>query len=742
MALNCLRWVFPLPRTHTGALLGNGRLGLMVWGDRALSITLGHAGFWDHRGGNDFAGRITYRELAALLKAGDEPALRARFARPDRQAGEPDRPTQIGLGRVELHLPGTWRPRQATLEIEHARLVVQLAEDGGHTAELTIEQAMDSDLAWIELPEPVAGATRIELTPTWDYVGTYLASVGCQPPERFQSDAHHLMGLVQHLPDDLPGAFAVSRTGNRILMATAVEPDPVSGLQNRLLHAEPHAARTSAQIWWRQYWRDVPAICLDDPELQEIVDYGLYKQAGLHTPGKVPASLQGPWLEEYQLPPWSCDYHFNINVQMAYWPVLATNRLEHLNPLWNMIRSWWPTLQANARRFFEAEHALMLPHAVDDRCQAVGAFWTGMIDHACTAWMAQLAWLHYRYSMDQAILRDIAHPMLVGAFEGYWAMLEQPPDGRLRLPVSVSPEFRGSRMDAWGPNASFQLAAAHFVAQTLQEAAKLLSLPPDPRWAQLRDRLPLYSTTDKPFGERGRGTYIALWEDQPLCFSHRHHSHLAAIYPFATIDPFDPAHEPIVRNSLQQWVDTGPGAWSGWCVPWAAILNARCNRADAAVAWLHWWKRVFTNQGRGTLHDAAFPGCTVLADAGDHSVGSISARSHEVMQIEAGMGALNAVLELLVQCRGPLIRVCPSVPTGWRHVSWRNILAEGAFLVSADIQHGRLASVRVEAQVDGLLTLEHGLGTGCVVDGVRREGAVLVQTMQAGQQLSLTRADG
>ena len=136
----------------------------------------------------------------------------------------------------------------------------------------------------------------------------------------------------------------------------------------------------------------------------------------------------------------------------------------------------------------------MIPHAVDDRLQVVGAFWTGTIDHACTAWMAQLAWMHYRYTMDESVLEEIAWPLLQGAFEGYWAMTESRMksngENELFLPVTVSPEFRGARMDAWGENASFQLAAYHLVAEYLQEAAGLLDEELDPRWQQVRDQLP------------------------------------------------------------------------------------------------------------------------------------------------------------------------------------------------------------------------------------------------------------
>lgn len=42
-----LHWHFPLPRPYTGILLGNGRMGLMVWGSEDVRISIGRTGFWD-----------------------------------------------------------------------------------------------------------------------------------------------------------------------------------------------------------------------------------------------------------------------------------------------------------------------------------------------------------------------------------------------------------------------------------------------------------------------------------------------------------------------------------------------------------------------------------------------------------------------------------------------------------------------------------------------------------------------
>jgi hypothetical protein len=460
----------------------------------------------------------------------------------------------------------------------------------------------------------------------------------------------------------------------------------------------------------------------------------VYKQAGLTTPGAVPATLQGPWMEEYQIPPWSNDYHFNINVEMIYWPALSTNRLDHFLPLWKMVASWLPRLRRNAEEFFGVDNALMLPHAVDDRCQVIGSFWTGTIDHACTAWMAQMAWLHYRYSMDESILRELAWPMLEGAFNGYWAMIEEcEANGRRRyaLPVSVSPEFGGSTMGAWGRDASFQLAACHFLALTLPTAARILGKSEDPRWVEIRQYLPFYTVATP---ERG----IALWQDRDFDESHRHHSHLAAIYPFRTIDPEDAEHREMIARSIANWSALGSGAWTGWCVPWASIICSRCGLADAAVAWLDWWKSVFTNIGHGTLHDPDFGGAGGL-NGGMGPREPKPAGYREVMQMEAGMGAVTAITELLVQCRGDVIAILPGIPGRWRALSFDGIRTEGAFLVGATVEEGRAVEVRARSLVGGPLWLAHGLGERVTVNGVSRTGALLRIDTCAGEEFVIRR---
>lgn len=562
--------------------------------------------------------------------------------------------------------------------------------------------------------EGVSGL-KLRLRPSWDWVGEELAPIGVAAPETW-ADADGL-GFVQRLPEDLPLAVAVQREGNALGIGTAI--CETAGETARELARPGVIDQQETAAWWKAYWLTVPRIRLPDAELMEMFFYGLYLQACATPPQGIACTLQGPFLEEVQIPPWSCDYHFNINIEMIYTPALATNRAQHLQPLWELLRSWMPILRESGSKFFGDPEALMLPHAVDDRCGVVGSFWTGCIDHGCTAWMALLCWDTVRYTGDMALLEDLAWPLLRGAFAGYWAMMETRTDGRLSFPVSVSPEFKGSRMDAWGRDASFQLAAAHAVVRALVGAAAMLEVPVDPRWEQVRRALPAYcegqgaASVESPEKAVSR---IFLWEDQDLDASHRHHSHLAGLTPFKTLDA--QTADPVVRQSLHHLVYRGCGAWSGWCVPWAASLHAHAGQADAAVHWLQVWRRLFTNAGRGSLHDGAFPGVTTLA-GGNGYLGE----GQEIMQLDGRFGALTAVLDLLVQEYDGEIRPVPQLPTGWDALSFAGIHAPGGFVLDVEVKDRKMIHLQVESLRGERLRLR--LPDGTRIDRETYAGEVL-----------------
>ena len=715
LMIRTLDWTFPLRRTHTGIPLGNGRTGLLVWGEgNILRITIGRAELWDHRGGMPWTDRQNYADIRRALEANDEAAISAIF-RPETEgvSGKPARPSVLPLGRLDLLLAPQWRAIRGRLELATGTVSVSFRHG---PAERTIEIQLhpERDVAWIRGTDD---ADEMRPVTSWDIMGGRLESLGFEPPVSLPlaPGAGELGsgGWYWSLPED-PGVFvgwqrsaaAEAARGAHTVLAVAVgrAPDRTSAgaaAEDTFSRMDVRRAEEESLGWWRRYWQRAASVSVPNAVLQEIHDYGLYLFAGLTNPAGVAATLQGPWIEEYDFPPWSSDYHFNVNVQMCYSPAFRAGLFEHLRPLFDLVWSWRKSLRLNAHHFLSIEDGYMLPHAVDDRCTCMGSFWTGTIDHACTAWVAQMMYDYADYAGDREFLEAVAFPFMKGAFVVYRAMMED--DGnRLTLPVSVSPEYRGASMDAWGADASFQLAAAHRLCENLLAAADELRVTPDPAWSDVIERLPRACVGTAPAtgapAARSSGAAsaphsaverdrILLWDGVDLEESHRHHSHLGGIAPFDTIDPCSEEWHDIVERSLRHWISKGMGLWSGWCMSWASQLHSRVGNGEGAVLLLELWRRVFTNEGRGSMHDAVMSGITLMGAPAivpgsvDGNRSSSRARS-ERMQMDGAMGGVAAVQEMLLHTRRGVLSVFPATPASWPRAAFERMRAPGGLIVS------------------------------------------------------------
>lgn len=688
-----MEWHFPLTQSHQGIPFGNAVTGFLVWGEgRTLKVTVGRDDVWDHRGGYDWHEDQSYTNIVAALQAGDYNRVKQLFRRGEQAPGEPVNPQVIPVGHVEFALPEGIALDEGELDTATgiAEIEVVREADGKEAGEIKVALDRRNGTLAIKWPDGMKAEGRA--VPAWEHeaVSKALAPIGFAPPSSFAFESG--AGFAQGLPSDPAVAAGYATAGGVSFVAAVRGPDAdgaKSALTGVLVAAKGcgfGAAKAASEGFWRKWWAETPEIDVPDSTIREIHDFGMYKFGSMVGPDGVSAPLQGPWIEEYRLPPWHGDYHFNINVQMCYWPAYRGNHLEALKPLFAMVKSWWPILRDNARKFVGIENGFMLPHSVDDRCRLIGGYWAGTMDHACTAWTCQMMFRYVTMSGDVEFLRTDAYPLMKGAMNVYRAMMEER-DGRLSLPVSTSPEFNSR--PGWGRDASFQLAAAHRLARDLIRAAGMLGEKPDPMWLDVEKRLPLAS-----FKGGNPGGEIELWQGLTLPESHRHHSHLAGYVPFDVLDYDDPAIRRTTVSSFNAWQREGLGLWSGWAFPWAAMLQIHMGHADAADLTLHMWERMFTNPGHGSRHDPYFPGFCLMRKETFSPCGE----KMEIMQMDGAMAATAAVQEMFVHERGGVIHVFQGAPLGWRKATFRNVLSDEGVLVGASRVKGKVLYVDLEAK--------------------------------------------
>jgi hypothetical protein len=72
------------------------------------------------------------------------------------------------------------------------------------------------------------------------------------------------------------------------------------------------------------------------------------------------------------------------------------------------------------------------------------------------------------------------------------------------------------------------------------------------------------------------------------------------------------------------------------------------------------------------------------------------------------MGASDAIQTMVLQSGSGRLRLFPALPDGWRDVSFDGLRADGAVLVSAAIEAGRLTRVTLDPRASGRIRVAFG----------------------------------
>lgn len=163
-----------------------------------------------------------------------------------------------------------------------------------------------------------------------------------------------------------------------------------------------------------------------------------------------------------------------------------------------------------------------------------------------------------------------------------------------------------------------------------------------------------------------------------------------AIYPLGLLQ-FE-RDSALMTRSVRHLERLGTSEWTGYSYAWMGCLEARLRDGHRARQYLHDFARAFCLPNSFHVN-------------GDQTKSGLSNLQYRPFTLEGNFAFAAGVQEMLLQSYEDVLRVFPAVPTDWKDVSFENLRAEGAFLVSARMEKGRVVHLTILSEKGGELKI-------------------------------------
>lgn len=464
------------------------------------------------------------------------------------------------------------------------------------------------------------------------------------------------------------------------------------------LNSKPSGLPTSALL--EQYQKGKR-----DNWLEELMfQYGRYLLIASSREKSLPANLQGTW-NQYETAPWTGGYWHNINVQMNYWGAMSANLAETFEAYIAYFNAYLPQARKFATNLVKKSKPGVAVEGADNGWilgTAANAYSiSGPGGHSgpgTGGFTSKLLMDYALFTGDREFLEKVAYPAMLSMSRFYSSTLV-PKGDLLLVEPSASPENTATEKQIKGMP-GHMMKGGHYVTigSTFDQGfvwenfndtlilARLLGKR-DPFLKTIEEQMakldPIIIGASGQIKEyREENAYSDIGDPK-----HRHISHLCPLYPGTMIN----SARPEWMSAASKTLDLRGDKTTGWAIVHRMNCRARLKEGEKAH---DLYARLLTERTTPNLWTL-----------------------HPPFQIDANLGAMAGVVEMLVQSHEEAIDLLPALPKAWQNGSFKGLVARGNFVVDAQWTNGRATRITVTSRNGGECRLSYaGLGTATVTN--------------------------